>query len=160
MEGKPQQQILTEIENENLSDGRFVETTQLYKHLSEEVAFTSAVEDEQQEFVRKHQQYKLLSSSILQPVVPKYENNQEYGDGIRWDGHVGGTIGETLEQSTWEMDTLSGFGKGRSSLRSRCNHLQSLKPLNSLEICLMAQLYKDMLKWSMCLVPIHHQNQH
>ncbi|GAB4860878.1 hypothetical protein Ancab_036038 [Ancistrocladus abbreviatus] len=139
---KSGQQASTDTDDENFSDGRFMGTIQLDNPLSAEVPSTSGFDAENQEFLRNCEEHNLLCLSKY-PTVPNYDKGQEFGDGNRSNGDVGNTAANMLERSTWGMGMSHGFKRGQSSLRSRRSHWQFLKPLNSLESCLTAQMYKE-----------------
>ncbi|KAL8150637.1 hypothetical protein V2J09_020445 [Rumex salicifolius] len=58
------------------------------------------------------------------------------------------------ETSTCGMSFMKGHMRGRNSIKSRRSHLHHLKPLSSLESCLMAQLYKEHAETEHLLAPL------
>lgn len=85
------------------------------------------------------------SASNLVPGSSSCEDVQVAREGV-------GTCGDKDESyqdlsflpSTRETAVSYGFARKKNSLRSRRTNGQSLKPLNSLESCLMAQLFKEL----------------
>ncbi|CAI9111794.1 OLC1v1012113C1 [Oldenlandia corymbosa var. corymbosa] len=74
------------------------------------------------------------SGSNLVPGIPSYE--------VRYCGDVGGSDRDySMLPSTREV-VKYGFKRKKSSLRSRQANAKLLQPVNSLESCLMAQLYR------------------
>ncbi|GAB4845396.1 hypothetical protein Ancab_038803 [Ancistrocladus abbreviatus] len=137
------QQASTDVENENLSDGRFMGRIQLDNPLSAELPSTNGFNVEKQEFLRKGKGQNLLTFSKYPTGFLRDDNAEESGDDNRSICDVGDTAGSMHEHSTCETGMSRGFRRGRSSFTSRRSHLQFLKPLNSLESCLMAQVYKE-----------------
>lgn len=96
-----------------------------------EVASTSELDGEEPVMLGNIDGDNVLSTSSLLPgfiVSHEFEDDQE-GVGIS-DG-----IGE--------IGSSYGFARNRSNLRSRRINGRSIRPLSSLESCLMAQLYKE-----------------
>ncbi|KAL2479164.1 hypothetical protein Fot_48178 [Forsythia ovata] len=80
--------------------------------------------------------------------LPGFLNNEDIQED--WEGR-GQNIDEvhsdlSPQLSAKEMGFSYGVGRNRSSLRSRRTNRQFIKPLTSLESCLMAQLYKEHLE--------------
>ncbi|KAL2461981.1 hypothetical protein Adt_45401 [Abeliophyllum distichum] len=80
--------------------------------------------------------------------LPGFLNNEDIQED--WEGR-GQDIDEvhsdlSPQLSAREMGFSYGVGRNRSSLRSRRTNRQFIKPLTSLESCLMAQLYKEHLE--------------
>lgn len=84
------------------------------------------------------------SASDLVPGLSRYEDVLVNREGVGTRDDKDETDGDlSLSTSVREMSVSYGFGRTKSSLRSRRTIGQSIKPLNSLESCLMAQLYKE-----------------
>ncbi|KAL9249228.1 hypothetical protein AKJ16_DCAP05973 [Drosera capensis] len=84
-----------------------------------------------------------LLSILNFPVgIPRCTEDNEYDEEISMLGNIGESSNRGLDQQTWEASTSHGSQWGRKSIRSRHIRPQLLKPLNSLESCLMAQLYR------------------
>ncbi|GAB2270118.1 hypothetical protein Dimus_005026 [Dionaea muscipula] len=87
--------------------------------------------------------FTLLSLSNFPDGIPRYKNGQEYVEDIPVDGDIGDSSSKPLKQCPWDTGTSHGFSGGQNSIRSRRTNLRLLKPVNSLESCLMAQLSKE-----------------
>ncbi|XP_050225067.1 uncharacterized protein LOC126674630 [Mercurialis annua] len=82
----------------------------------------------------------VLSLSCLPPEITMDENlNENEGENGR-HGNMGDTF---CRPCISEMDSCYRSRKKTSSLRTKHRHGRFIKPLNSLESCLMAQLYKE-----------------
>lgn len=95
--------------------------------------------------------HNLLSISSLPPRSSESENLNEndFGDGLTSD------VGDNPGSSTGQMGSFRDSPRYRKSLRTR--HLyRNVKPLSSLESCLMAQLYQkhvEMEEYMLSSVP-------
>lgn len=84
------------------------------------------------------------SASNLVPGSSSYEDVHVAREGVGMCGDKDETYQDlSLLPSTQETAVSYGFARKKSSLRSRRTNGQSLKPLNSMESCLLAQLYKE-----------------
>ncbi|KAL9261890.1 hypothetical protein AKJ16_DCAP16046 [Drosera capensis] len=84
----------------------------------------------------------LLSVSKFPDGIPRCTEDNECDGEISMLGNIGESCNRGLDKQTWEVSSSHGSQWGRKSIRSWCIRPQLLKPLNSLESCLMAQLYK------------------
>ncbi|XP_015883133.3 uncharacterized protein LOC107418941 isoform X1 [Ziziphus jujuba] len=105
-----------------------------------EVASTSGIQSEKLGSLRNYQDFNVLSISNLQTGLSGNEDLQEGGN--RLTGDVTDNHDDLLA-STGEMGSFTGPMMNRSSLRSRRSHVHFIKPVSSLESCVMAQLYKE-----------------
>ncbi|PON69700.1 hypothetical protein TorRG33x02_258910 [Trema orientale] len=91
-----------------------------------------------------YQDFDVLSVSNLQPGILGNENLKEHERGNRLNGNLSDNCSDSSPKpSNEEMDCFDGLMRNRSSLRSKRYQGQFVKPMNSLESCLMAQLYKE-----------------
>ena len=81
----------------------------------------------------------LLSVSNLQPGFSANDNRREYENVC--DDYFGNVLSPS--PYTEEMDSSNNSVRNISSLRTKLSRGHFVKPMNSLESCLMAQLYKD-----------------
>ncbi|XP_042500890.1 uncharacterized protein LOC122078815 [Macadamia integrifolia] len=132
---------------------------QLYSGLSEangsvgalatEVVSTSGFGDETSMNLRVYEEYNILSLSSLPPGFSGKNKHQEIADGIKGKSAVFDNPWDLIssEPTTGERDFYYRYGRGRnrstSFLTSRWPRGYSIKPLSSLESCLIAQLYKE-----------------
>lgn len=86
---------------------------------------TSGLDGEEFELMNNYKDCDVLSQSCLSP---RFLNNYEVGDN-----------GEYLKPSTRKIGSLY----NRRILRSRRANREVIKPINSLQSCLMSQIYKD-----------------
>ncbi|XP_042498859.1 uncharacterized protein LOC122077118 [Macadamia integrifolia] len=109
-----------------------------------EMASTSGFGHEALENLRVYEEYNILSLSSFRPGFPG-KNNQEKVDGIEATGKVSDKSEDffSSERSTREKRFYNRDSGSRNSLRSRRPQGYSIKPLSSLESCLIAQLYNE-----------------
>lgn len=94
----------------------------------------------------------ILSLSNISPVYPANEN--ENGDVSRHDNDLNGNTGALLPKSSnGEMGTSHIPLRNKSSFRTEYSYRHIVKPLNSLESCLMAQLYKERAETCVLTLP-------
>lgn len=86
---------------------------------------TSGLDGEEFELMNNYKDGDVLSQSCLSP---RFLNNYELGD-----------YGESSKPSTRKIGSLY----NRRILRSRRTNREVIKPVNSLQSCLMSQIYKD-----------------
>lgn len=86
---------------------------------------TSGLDGEEFKLINNYEDCDVLSQSCLSP---RFLNNYEVGDN-----------GEYLKPSTRKIGSLY----NRRILRSRRTNREVIKPINSLQSCLMSQIYKD-----------------
>ncbi|OVA00803.1 hypothetical protein BVC80_9083g105 [Macleaya cordata] len=122
-------------------DGRVSEMTRLG---DSEMASTSGFDDEMLVNYGRLEGYNILSLSSMPPGISALRNNQENGKKIKGSSVVGGESSDRLpELCRGEIGSFHTFRRSGSSLRSKRSRGFSVKPLNSLESCLVAQLYKE-----------------
>ncbi|KAA8542548.1 hypothetical protein F0562_023700 [Nyssa sinensis] len=105
-----------------------------------EVASTHEIDGENLVNVGNYEDCNALCISGLVPNDDLKEDWEKIG--------VSGDMGENsvdslLQTSTGKMRTTYGSSSNRSSFRNRRFNMQSIRPLSSLESCLIAQLYKE-----------------
>ncbi|KAK9926108.1 hypothetical protein M0R45_023357 [Rubus argutus] len=94
----------------------------------------------------------ILSLSNISPVYP--ENENENGDVSRHGNDLNGNTGALLPKSSnGEMGTSHIPLRNKSSFRTEYSYRHIVKPLNSLESCLMAQLYKERAETCVLTLP-------
>lgn len=94
--------------------------------------------------IDKNEDCNVLSISTLSPVYYFQNEDQAIAEGLRESGNMFESTSDSFhEPSTTEMNTSYGITRNRISLRSRKSNMKSVKPLSSLESCLMAQLYRE-----------------
>lgn len=116
------------------SVSRKPETPSLIPHFEENAAFL-----QKSVYRRSDQQQPSYGGNVNLLDVPNVETASTSG----FEGEVSDTYGEGFDMSARPMGKLRGHRRGQNSLRSRHNHLQYPKGLNSLESCLMAQICKE-----------------
>ncbi|CAL5374504.1 unnamed protein product [Camellia sinensis] len=129
-----------------LGEDVFTETEQAAHSASApEMALTSGFDCEKLVHSDNHKDCNALSiSSLCPPVYLQNEHLQVVTEGLTVKGNVGENVGDLFrEPSMKEMGIAYGLAKKRRSLSSRQSNRQFVKPLTSLESCLMAQLYKE-----------------
>lgn len=127
-----------------VSDATLSDLNSLDVASTTEVASTSGIQGEKLGSLGNYQDFSLLSISNLQPGLPGNENLLENESGNRPMGDIVDDHGDLLTNpSTGEMGSRNGSMRNRSSLRTRRSYLHSIKPISSLESCVMAQLYKE-----------------
>ncbi|XAR63805.1 hypothetical protein NMG60_11023898 [Bertholletia excelsa] len=85
----------------------------------------------------------VLSISSLSPGLLS-NDLQTASEQLRVNDNMDETTGQSFsETSTTETGTSYGFSRNRSSLQSIRSNMHFIRPLTSLESCLMAQLYKE-----------------
>ncbi|XP_077230413.1 uncharacterized protein LOC143863585 [Tasmannia lanceolata] len=123
--------------------------------LANEMARTSGVDGAMLMNLGKYEEPNVLSLVNLQPHLFREENRQVDGDKVEGKTDFVDKSGYELddradilqpEQSPREIGISNVFGRGRSSLKSKLTRQYSVKPLSSLESCLIAQLYKEHVK--------------
>ncbi|XP_068306319.1 COP1-interactive protein 1 [Pyrus communis] len=107
-----------------------------------EVASTSGYDGEKLGDLVKYKDCNVLSLSHMSPVYSGNEN--ENGDGA-WISHdIDDSTGATLpKSSSGERGSYHVHLKNKSSIRTKRSYGHVIKPVNSLESCLVAQLYKE-----------------
>ncbi|KAK9278863.1 hypothetical protein L1049_028442 [Liquidambar formosana] len=128
-------------EREEVSDTKFSEMSRSDGASVPEVACTSGFDGENLINLGNNEDCNLLSISSLPPGLLRNENLQENGDQSRVNDDSSGDL--LPEPSTGELGSFHGSSWKRSSLRSKLSCGNIVKPLSSLESCLMAQLYKE-----------------
>ncbi|KAJ0106410.1 hypothetical protein Patl1_18899 [Pistacia atlantica] len=108
-----------------------------------EVASASKIDSEKHGSLGNYENCNLLSISTLPPRLLHDENleGNECGNGLNGD-----IVDNSGNPSTSDMDSFHGSARHISSLRNKHSHRHFVKPLNSLESCLMAQLYPKHIK--------------
>lgn len=130
-------------EGEKVSDASLSEMSQSDGASMSEVASTSGFVGENLVNLGKDG-CNLLSISSFPPGLLRNENLQENADGSTGNGDNSGDL--FSEPPIRELGSLHGSFKTKSSLRSEWSHGHFVRPLSSLESCLMAQLYKEHAK--------------
>ncbi|XP_004301115.1 PREDICTED: uncharacterized protein LOC101299590 [Fragaria vesca subsp. vesca] len=107
-----------------------------------EVASTSGYDGEKLASLVSYQHCNLLSLSNISPVDQANSNDL--------DDNTGGVVPKS---SNGEKGSFHVPLRNRRSLRTEHSHGHIVKPLNSLESCLMAQLYKEHAESSVLTLP-------
>ncbi|XP_052179587.1 uncharacterized protein LOC127792945 [Diospyros lotus] len=109
-----------------------------------DVASASELDNKKLDNVGNHDDCNLLSISSF---PAKYLSNEDFHKAwevLDGNPNVSEKSGNSFpETSTTEVGTSYRFARTRSSLRSIWSNMQFIKPLTSLESCVMAQLYKE-----------------
>ncbi|KAM1186577.1 hypothetical protein ACFX2G_016045 [Malus domestica] len=107
-----------------------------------EVASTSGYDGEKLGGLVKYKDCNVLSLSHMSPEYSGNEN--ENGDGA-WISHdIDDSTGATMpKSSSGERGSFRVPLRNKSSIRTERSYGHAIKPVNSLESCLMAQLYKE-----------------
>lgn len=93
----------------------------------------------------------VISASSLSPGLMSVNGLQYDQEGDRVSGDISESFGDLLHKpSSREMGSSYGSGRKKSILRSRKINGQCIKPLNSLEICLMGQFFKEHTRMEEC----------
>ncbi|XP_059640219.1 uncharacterized protein LOC132282521 [Cornus florida] len=109
-----------------------------------EVASTSGFGGEKLVNLDNCEDCRALPISNLPPRFLRNGDLQGDKEGAGVSGDMGENSGDSLfEHYTGEMSCPYGSARKRSSLRSIRSTMQYIRPLSSLESCLMAQLYKE-----------------
>ncbi|KAF8399596.1 hypothetical protein HHK36_015465 [Tetracentron sinense] len=128
---------------EQVSEGAFSEMAQFGDSTTEK-ATTSGSDGEAFMNLGKRNVFNVFSLSSLPPGFSRNKNSQENGDDIKGKSEIGYNSGDILPQhSTGEIDSFHQSTRNRSSLRIKRSRGYSVKPLSSLESCLIAQLYRE-----------------
>lgn len=117
-----------------------------------EVASASKIDSEKHESLVYYENCNLLSMSTLPPRLlhGKSPDGNEGGNGSN-----NGIIDNYGSPSTSDVGSFHGSTRHKGSLRTKHSHMYFVKPLSSLESCLMAQLYpKDMKMEEYVLSPL------
>ncbi|XP_024027380.1 uncharacterized protein LOC112093370 [Morus notabilis] len=102
-----------------------------------EVASTSGT-------LETYQDSDILSVSNLQSGFSSIENLKNDEGGNRSAGNVSDNCGDlSFNPSAEEVDSFNDSMRKRSPLRTKLSHAHFIKPMSSLESCLLAQLYKE-----------------
>ncbi|KAJ4824017.1 hypothetical protein Tsubulata_046177 [Turnera subulata] len=127
----------TSTEERKSSDGRLPAAHQSDSASEAEVVSTSGYGEQLGNF-RGYEDCNVLSMSCLEPGFSKIENLDEDGNenGLNSDG-----CDYHRKPCTSSVDFFDSSGRKRRSLRTKHSCGTFVKPLNSLESCLMAQLY-------------------
>ncbi|KAL6177999.1 hypothetical protein ACLB2K_049519 [Fragaria x ananassa] len=117
-----------------------------------EVASTSGYDGEKLASLVSYQHCNLLSLSNISPV--DQANSNENGDESRQSNDLDDNTGGVVPKSSnGEKGSFHVPLRNRRSLRTEHSHGHIVKPLNSLESCLMAQLYKEHAESSVLTLP-------
>lgn len=119
-----------------------VSTDRKWVSSAAEVASTSGFDGEKQGCTGKYEDRNVLSVSSLPAGCSTNENVVEHEAGNKLSGDISDNSGCSTGPSAG-MGSFHGSSRNRSSLRTKCSNRQCIKPLTSLESCLMAQLYKE-----------------
>nr|DAD31460.1 TPA_asm: hypothetical protein HUJ06_010311 [Nelumbo nucifera] len=122
-------------------DLRFSDTLRSCSSSATEMASTSGYNGSTH--FGEYDDYSVLSTSSLSSGISN-ENHEKNGSGFKGNNEVGDSSGNFLssEFSTAEMNISNRYSRSRS-LKSRRPLGYSVKPISSLESCLIAQLYKE-----------------
>lgn len=104
-----------------------------------EVASTGKIDSEKLGGSGNYEYCDLLSISTLPPILLHGENLEE-------SGLNGDIVDDSGNPSTLDMGYFHGSGMHRSSLRYKHSHRHFVKPQNSFESCLMAELHPKHMK--------------
>ncbi|KAL6175426.1 hypothetical protein ACLB2K_052067 [Fragaria x ananassa] len=117
-----------------------------------EMASTSGYDGEKLASLVSYQRCNLLSLSNISPVyqVNSNENGDESRQSNDLDDNTGGMVPKS---SNGEKGSFHVPLRNRRSLRTEHLHGHIVKPLNSLDSCLMAQLYKEHAESSVLTLP-------
>lgn len=125
-------------DSKRVSNGRHSDMYQVDSASAVEVASTSGFDGEKLGCTGEYEDRNLLYVSSLPPGCSTNENVLEHEAGNR----LSGDISDNYEYLTSPLGSFHGPSRNRSSLRTKCSNRQFIKPVSSLESCLMAQLYK------------------
>ncbi|KAK9996246.1 hypothetical protein SO802_020932 [Lithocarpus litseifolius] len=125
-------------DGKRVSNGRLSDMYQVDSASAVEVASTSGFDGEKLGCTGEYEDRNLLYVSSLPPGCSTNENVLEHEAGNK----VSGDISDNYEYLPSPLGSFHGPSRNRSSLRSKCSNRQFIKPVSSLESCLMAQLYK------------------
>ncbi|CAK7323236.1 unnamed protein product [Dovyalis caffra] len=123
----------------HFSDGGFSDTYRLDSASDTEAASTRGY-GERLARLGTYDDCNVLSMSSLLPGFSVNENLKETEGGNGPSDDMGDKSGNLC---TGEMDSFHVSGKKTSSLRTKRSYSHVVKPLSSLDSCLMAQLYKE-----------------
>ncbi|XP_040367964.1 uncharacterized protein LOC112180976 isoform X2 [Rosa chinensis] len=117
-----------------------------------EEASSSGYDGEKLASLVSYQHCNVLSLSNISPVYQA--NKNENGDESRQNNDFDDNTGAMLPKSSnGEKGSFHAPLRNRRSLRTEHLHGHIVKPLNSLESCLMAQLYKERAETSVLTLP-------
>lgn len=125
-------------DSKRVSNGRLSDMYQVDSASAVEVASTSGFDGEKLGCTGEYEDRNLLYVSSLPPGCSTNENVLEHEAGNK----VSGDISDNYEYLPSPLGSFHGPSMNRSSLRTKCSNRQFIKPVSSLESCLMAQLYK------------------
>lgn len=125
-------------DSKRVSNGRLLDMYQVDSASAVEVASTSGFDGEKLGRAGEFEDRNLLYASSLPPGCSTNENFLEHEAGNR----LSGDVIDYFEYLPHPLGSFHGPSRNRSSLRTKFSNRQFIKPVSSLESCLMAQLYK------------------
>ncbi|KAJ8773136.1 hypothetical protein K2173_028313 [Erythroxylum novogranatense] len=127
----------------NILDGRFSDVNELHSISEAEVVSTSGY-DGNLENVENYEDYHVLSFMSLQCGIVTHAKLRENDprNGLSSDADAVEELGNSFSGEAQFSHML----RNRSSTGVKCSYDQLVKPRNSVESCLMSQIYKEHMK--------------
>ncbi|XP_057950637.1 uncharacterized protein LOC131145517 [Malania oleifera] len=125
-------------------DGRVSDVSCTSGASAAEAASTSGLDGEKLLYFDNYDGYNACSISSLPLELSRNESLQDNRFGIRPGGDIEDLSSNLLTKySTEGIGSFWSSSRTRYSLRSRRSHMHFVRPLSSIESCLLAQLYKE-----------------
>ena len=131
------------IESEVISRVEVSDMIQLDGTPAADMASASGVDGEKLVSLGNHKDCNVLLVSSLATGFSRNDNPQENEDGIRMTGDINSSGDFVPEPSTGYMGPFFDLSGKRRGLRTKWFHARFTRPINSLESCLLAQLYNE-----------------
>lgn len=127
------------MDERKVAEERYADPCEQVGGSAVEVASANEFNGEKLESLGNYDDCNLLSLSSLSPGFLPSEN-------LKGNECESGLSGDTGDNLSNPMGSVHIYARNKSSLRTKSSYRHFVKPLNSLESCLMAQLYQNHAK--------------